>query len=269
MVEFELFSDVSYGAHERHKFDIFIPEDVKKKSGAILFIHGGGWHDGDKSVHHKDCRYFCNLGYICATMNYRFVTDELTIFNELDDITCTIKKLKEFLSAKGYDVKNLILSGGSAGAHLSLMYAYTRVDEAPVNLAAVCAYCPPVNFAKPDFLVGLANEFEEWKYGLLSKCCGFTITKETLMNEPQQKVLYNASPEKYLSPDCIPTAIFYGKSDDLIPSPHIEEFIRLLNENNIKNDVLLYENSGHALDKDPETAQQAKDIIEKYAKMYL
>ena len=89
------------------------------------------------------------------------------------------------------------------------------------------------------------------------------------MNDAQQKALYNISPEKYLSPDCIPTAIFYGKSDDLIPSPHIEEFIRLLNENNIKNDVLLYENSGHALDKDPETAQKSRDIMENYAEMYL
>ena len=269
MEAFEIFSDVSYGAHERHKFDVFIPENAKIKSGIILFIHGGGWHDGDKTIHHKDCRYFCDLGYICATMNYRFVTDELTVFNELDDITCAIKKIKEVLSEKGYNIENLILSGGSAGAHLSLMYAYTRVDEAPINLAAVCAYCPPVNCAKPDFLMGVSGEFEEWKNGLLSQCCGFIITKETFLNDAQQKTLYNISPEKYLSPDCIPTAIFYGKSDELIPSPHIEEFIRLLNENNIKNDVLLYENSGHALDKDPETAQQAKDIIEKYAKMYL
>ncbi len=60
----------------------------------------------------------------------------------------------------------------------------------------------------------------------------------------------------------------FGTSDELIPSPHIEKFIRYLNENNIKNDVLLYENSGHTLDKDPETAQQARDIIEDYAKIY-
>ena len=46
--------DISYGNHERQKTDIFIPKTVKSDSGLILFVHGGGWTEGDKSFHHKD-----------------------------------------------------------------------------------------------------------------------------------------------------------------------------------------------------------------------
>ncbi len=261
--------DVSYGSHERQRFDLFIPEDPKNTTGFILFIHGGGWHDGDKSIHHKDTEYFSELGYITATMNYRFVSEELSVFDELDDISSALEQIKKTCEDYGYNVEKVILSGGSAGGHLSLMYAYTRVKEAPITPVAVCPYCPPVDFSRPDFLVGISGEFEEWKYSIISKCCGCMVTRNTLMNEAQQTALGKISPCEYVSSDCVPTAVFYGRYDELIPSTHTEEFIDLLKKFGVENEVLCYENSGHALDKDPEVAKRSRDIITAYAERYL
>ena len=72
-MDFTIVRDSEYGIHERHRFDLFVPEKLKICDGIILFIHGGGWSQGDKSVHHSDCEYFCKLGYLCATINYRYV----------------------------------------------------------------------------------------------------------------------------------------------------------------------------------------------------
>ena len=266
--KFTVLTDVSYGTHERHKVDIFIPEVPKSKNGFILFIHGGGWHDGAKEIHSKDAEFFCKSGYVCATMNYRFVSESLSVFNELDDITSALKAIKIKCAEYGFNIEKLILSGGSAGAHLALLYAYTRKAEAPVTPVAVCAYCPPVNLAKPDFLSGLSAEFDEWKFGLLSNCCGVTVSKENLLCEQSQNALERISPEKYVSERVVPTAVFAGKYDELIPFEHIEKFIELLNESGVKNDFLVYENSGHTLDKDTYTALQSKNIINNYAEMY-
>ena len=263
-----ILTDISYGTHERHKVDIFIPEVPKSKNGFILFIHGGGWHDGDKEIHSKDAEYFYNRGYICASMNYRFVSEKLSVFNELDDITSALKTIKIKCAEYGFNIEKLILSGGSAGAHLALLYAYTRKAEAPVTPVAVCAYCPPVNLAKPDFLSGISEEFEEWKFGLLSKCCGVTVNKVNLLSEQSQNALERISPEKYVSKRVVPTAVFAGKYDELIPFEHIEKFIELLNENGVKNDFLVYENSGHVLDKDTDTQLQSKNIMNKYIDMF-
>ena len=104
---------------------------------------------------------------------------------------------------------------------------------------------------------------------MLSKCCGIEINKENLLNPQQQEALKKISPQEYISENCIPTAIFHGRLDELIPFSHIEKFISALNENGVKNDLLIYENSGHALDKDPEVAQQTRIIIQDYAEMYL
>ncbi|MBR3768190.1 MAG: alpha/beta hydrolase [Clostridia bacterium] len=261
-------NDISYGNHERQKVDIFIPKNVKSDFGIILFIHGGGWHSGDKSVHHGDAQHFCNLGYICATMNYRFVSDDINVFDELDDITSALKIIKDKCAQYGFNIEKLILSGGSAGGHLSLLYAYTRKKEAPIIPVAACVYCPPVNCNAPDFLLGIKGEFEDWKYEILSKCCGFQINKVDFFNKEQQTALKKISPEEYVSEISVPTAVFHGKFDELVPLEHIHNFVRKLNEAGIKNNLLIYENSDHALDKDHDTALQAKNIINDYAQMY-
>ena len=267
-INLTVLNDIPYGIHERQKADIFIPEKAVNGSGIILFIHGGGWSDGDKTVHHEDCRHFCNLGYICASMNYRFVTEDLSIFDELDDITAALDAIKSKCAEYGFNISRIILSGGSAGAHLALMYAYTRAEQVPIVPVAVCAYCPPVSCSKPDFLLGISGEFEDWKYSVLSKCCGVSLNKADFMNGIQQRALKSISPEEYVCSSCIPTAVFCGKNDELVPVEHIMNFICMLNKAGVKNDLLVYENSGHALDKNPETAIQAKAIIKNYAEMY-
>ena len=268
MDNFTILKDIPYGSHERHKLDIFIPEKPKCTSGVILFIHGGGWVQGDKSGHHHDNDFFVKSGYITATMNYRYVDENTSVFNELDDITEAVKAIKIECLKYGFNLEKLLLSGGSAGSHLALLYAYTRTEEAPITPVAVSPYCPPVDCSKPDFLMGISGEFEDWKYGVLSKCCGVEINRENLLNPPQQEALKKISPQEYISKNCIPTAIFHGKLDELIPFSHIEKFINTLSEKGIKNDLLIYENSGHALDKDPEVAQQTRIVIQDYAEMY-
>lgn len=260
-----IINNAAYGNHERQKLDIFIPEKLKSDSGIILYIHGGGWVGGDKEVHHPDCRHFCSLGYVAATMNYRYVDGNVSISDELDDITSAISAIKEKCKKYGINAEKVILSGGSAGGHLSLMYAYTRKDEAAITPAAVCAYCPGVDCAAPDFLMGIADEFEEWKYGVLSKCCGMKVNRESLLKEPAQTALGRISPKNYVTQNCVPTAVFHGSQDELVPFEHIVRFIGLLNEAGVKNDLLIYENSGHAQDKDPEAAARSKEIIEEYA----
>ncbi len=269
MHNFTILKDIPYGNHERHKLDIFIPENPKCTSGVILFIHGGGWIQGNKAGHHHDNDFFVKAGYITATMNYRFVDENTSVYDELDDITEALKSIKSECKKHGYNIEKLLLSGGSAGAHLSLLYTYTRMKEAPITPVAVCPYCPPVDCSKPDFLLGISGEFEDWKYGVLSKCCGLEINSENLLKPQQQEALKKISPQEYVSKDSVPTAIFHGRLDELIPFSHIEKFINSLNEKGVKNDLLIYENSGHALDKDPDTALQTRGIIEKYAEMYL
>ena len=263
-----ILKDVPYGTHERQKVDIFIPENIKNKTGLILFIHGGGWVSGDKAVHHPDAEFFTELGYICATTNYRYVSENIHLDCEFEDITKALETIKDKCAEHDLNVTKLLLSGGSAGAHLALLYAYTKHNSSPILPVATCCYCPPSDCTRKDFLMGISGEFEDWKYDVLSKVCGVEINKKNLESESSQKALAKISPINYVKKSCIPTAIFYGKVDTLIPPKHITDFAKKLKEANIKHDLVLYENSDHALNKDPESSIKSREIIKAYAEMY-
>lgn len=265
---FILLDDIPYGTHRRQKVDILIPNKPVSVAGIILFIHGGGWTQGDKSGHYHDAKILCEQGYICATMNYRYVSENVNVFDELEDITSALKVIKKTCGEWGFNIEKLLLSGGSAGSHLALLYAYTKKDESPITPVAACVYCPPVDCAKPDFLMGISGEFEDWKYGVLSKCCGVVINKTNLLKEPCQTALKKISPMEYVSENCVPTVVFQGEQDKIVPFSQVKEFMGLLDEKGVENHFLIFNNSDHALDKDPACMAESKNIIKQYAEKY-
>lgn len=263
-----ILKDVPYGENERHRIDIYIPESPIKKSGFLLIVHGGGWQSGDKTVHTQDCEYWSGRGYICGTMNYRYVSEDVSIFGELDDITSALKTAKEKCADYGFDISELILSGGSAGAHLCLMYAYLRAEESPVKPVAAFVYCPPVDCSKDDFLMGASGEFEDWKYEIMSKCCGMKITKENYGSDTAQTALKRISPISYVDEKSIPVTVCHGRQDRLVPYSQALEFGDVLQRDGVRHGLITYENSGHELDKDPETDAEAKAAAEDFLKDY-
>ena len=265
----DIFRDISYGEHDRHRFDLFVPDKLRNDRGVLLFIHGGGWNQGDKSAHNDDATYFCDKGYVTASMNYRYVDDSISVFDQLDDIVACIRAITFFCKEHGINAERVILAGGSAGANLALLCACMRKNCIALKLSAICVYCPPVNCYAPDFLLGISGEFEDWKYGILSQCCGVKLTKTDFLCEIKQEALKKMSPCEYVHEICVPVAVFAAEKDALVPISHIHSFIEQLNCRNIKNDSVFYVNSGHALDKDPDASQKARDVIESYLDMYL
>ena len=263
--------DVPYGSHERHRVDIYIPDTPETREGLILIIHGGGWRQGDKSILAPDTRYRCECGFICAAMNYRFVSENVSVSDELDDITEAMKAVKTVCAQHGCNLTRVMFSGGSAGAHLSMLYAYTRANESPLTPAALFCFCPPVDCAAPDFLIGIKGEFEDWKYEVLSDCCGVKITKQNYLSAPSQKALKGISPLSYIDSDSarIPVAVCQGKLDDIVPRGQVISFINELEKRGVPCDFISYENSGHALDKDPGKAEQANTLLTDYARRFL
>ena len=47
------YKDISYGQHERNKLDYFTPK-ISTPTPLVIFIHGGGFTGGDKSINYND-----------------------------------------------------------------------------------------------------------------------------------------------------------------------------------------------------------------------
>lgn len=63
-----------YGPTENENtrsFDLYFPPQADKSSPLIVFIHGGAWRTEDKADYRQLCNGFSELGYSCASVNYR------------------------------------------------------------------------------------------------------------------------------------------------------------------------------------------------------
>ena len=65
--------DLVYGPLPRNTLDFFTPNG--NSLGFILYIHGGYWQRGDKSVYSFIAEPFVKRGYSVAVMNYQMCPD--------------------------------------------------------------------------------------------------------------------------------------------------------------------------------------------------
>ena len=95
------------------------------------------------------CTTYGSLGFITATMGYTILMnkyDQANIFRMIDEITATIKSIKKELINAGFngDKLEMAISGGSAGGHLSLLYAYGFGKNSAIPIKFIINICGPV-----------------------------------------------------------------------------------------------------------------------------
>lgn len=98
----------------------------------IVFIHGGGWTDGDKSdfsadANHDLHQYFVHIGCVVVAPNFRLALDpnrpNTTIADMAMDIAKALKWLNVNVRKYGGQSSGFVLWGYSSGAHLAALVA--------------------------------------------------------------------------------------------------------------------------------------------------
>ena len=107
-----------------NKLDLYIPDS--KGFSTIIYIHGGGLIEGDKSQdNYKEmANSFTKSGYAFTSLNYRLYPNVKYpgyILDAIDGINYIYNHIVEF----GGD-KRFIISGQSAGAYIALMIALNK-----------------------------------------------------------------------------------------------------------------------------------------------
>ena len=157
--EFNVNNNENYpGSKYDNNFDLYVPKDLAKnqKHVVILFIHGGAWISGFKTDVNSYVHAFANKGYITATIKYTLLDKSmddrsLSIFRNLDEIDACIGSIKSALNDLQFDTTKtkLVIGGASSGAHLAMLYSYSRGQRSPIPINFVVDAVGPVNI-KPD-----------------------------------------------------------------------------------------------------------------------
>lgn len=126
--------DIPYGDTDLQKVDIF-PASMPD-APVFIFIHGGYWRAGDKSLYSEIAPVFNNAGATVVVPNYDLCPD-VTIPDIADQIRLCLKWIYENISNYNGDPEQLFLSGHSAGGHLTAMMMATdwaTYPDLPRNL---------------------------------------------------------------------------------------------------------------------------------------
>ena len=261
---YTLYRNYRYGIHKRNMLDVALPDGATGELGLVLMIHGGGWHAGDKEVYEGELAAWASRGYAAAAINYRYASKSVHAEDILDDIEAALSYVKKHAEGYGITLNGVILTGGSAGGHLSLLYAYSRGESSPIEPRAVISYSGPIDLYDENFYAEseILEDIEE----MISKISGTEATRER--REDAKDVLSAASPTSYVA-SAVPTVICHGTDDPIVPVSNAYTLDELLTAQGVEHELIIFKNSGHGLEADPDSTVRANDAFLEYAQKYL
>lgn len=243
---YEIHRDVSYGASDSEVMDIYIPKEAygKEANGCVLFIHGGSWSGGDKREEELRCRNVASNGYIAATMNYTLHNEDTqytyTVEHVLDEIDMALERIKNFTAELGINTTRAATSGYSAGAHLSMLYSFSRGSSAPLEIKFTANMAGPADIS-PDIW---GDDLSMRIGSLLSNT---DITQETLKSGEADKILDNISPVTYIDANTPPSIFIYGGKDTTVPFGNAESIMQKFDTVWVQYDFILLPDANHML----------------------
>lgn len=220
--------NIAYGSDAQQKMDVYLPANRSADSTKVfVLVHGGGWSAGDKADFTSFLDGLKSLypNYAIINLNYRLATTGSP--GNPKQITDIQSALNEIQLPKYGLAKQYFFFGGSAGAHLSLLYAYAYDDNHYVK--AVCNTVGPVDFTDTAYTNNPAYT------GLLTAFSGST----------DPGILQQVSPAKRVTATSPPTLSFYGSADPLIPSSQMGLLHNELNAKGVYNEATMYPGEGH------------------------
>lgn len=216
--------------------DLWRPADGKTSGMAIIYFHGSGWFVGDKDMMTRP--FFNHLvaqGHTVMDVAYR-LCPEVDIFGMIEDVWRAIDWMKANAGRYGVDPNRIVLSGGSAGCHLSLLAAYTpgHPELTPKDLLdhdltvrGVVSYYGPIDMVAEHKLYMWKDYYSEVDPVPIGTRLDLDISSNPYVGRldmllgghpgevPERYEL--ASPISHVNAHCPPTLLLNGEKDLLVP----------------------------------------------------
>ena len=117
------YRDIAYGPSKAQTLDLFLPSADHVPARVVVFVHGGGWGEGDKADgQEKGAMDGVRRGYAVASVNYR-LSGEATFPAALLDVRAAIRFLRASAKRYGLDKDRLRLGAIPRAATLSRLSA--------------------------------------------------------------------------------------------------------------------------------------------------
>lgn len=286
-LEYSVIQDIPYAAQsDAQKLDLYLPANSTLDYPVIVWIHPGGFFDGDKAGHsNNDPLSETNMKqlispmlmrtYAVVSINYR-LSHESLFPNVIFDVKAAIRWVKANAEKYHFNPEKVAAWGSSAGGYLAAFLATSGgvkdLEDLSMGNSGISSritagvdWYGPTNFLKMDsqhLLLG-QKPINSNIASPESKLMGAQITFI-----PEKCI--TASPITYIKPDHAPVYIQHGKSDEIVPYLQSVDMFEQLQASGGKAEVILelVENVGHAHPSffTSENINKILDFLDRYMK---
>lgn len=231
---------------EELQMDVWRPDDQQRASNAaMVYVYGGGFESGDRSQWAPFFQHLTSQGITVFSMDYRLSTPEDPSWDEAaGDVRCAVGWVHANAERFGVDERRIGISGGSAGANLALLTAYSSDSDAiepscaveDGSVRAVVDYYGPADLAELHAGTPSAAVVDSLEQYL----------DATPVSDPERYALL--SPVTYIDAQSPPTLIVQGQRDTGVQASISTDLAARLDAAGVANELLLLPATEHGFD---------------------
>jgi acetyl esterase/lipase len=221
------------------KLDIWYPRDNPNPTPTLVYIHGGGWIFGTKEGSVYQFLPYLERGWRVVNVEYRMAGNSLAP-GAVEDTRCALRWIHRNAAQWKFDTSKIVLTGHSAGGHLSLITAMlpkgTPIDnrcygDEDLKVAAVVNWYGITDVK--DLIQGpnLKNYAVMWMGSMPNAA----------------EVAKSVSPLTYVRAALPPVITIHGDKDDVVPYAHATRLHEALAKANVPNKLVTVKGGGHGM----------------------
>lgn len=257
-----VYPDQQYGFQNNIslKLDFWAPKDNTKPLPTLIYIHGGGWLFGDRTGAEPQLLPYFEHGWNVANVEYRMSGQSLAPA-AVEDSVCALRWIYRNAKKFHVDTDHIIVTGHSAGGHLSLMVGMFDPGSGLDN------ECPP-DYQWGDVPMKVAAVLNWYGISDVNDLLDGKDRKNyavawlgSLAN--RQQIAKEVSPLTYVRPGLPPIITVHGDQDDVVPYSQAVRLHEALTKAGDKNELVTIHGGKHGWFSDQDTLA-AYDKIWKF-----
>lgn len=187
--------DVPYGKDPKQRLDVYFPTQKTSNAPVLLFLHGGGFREGDRKQYGYVAEPFAKQGIITVVASYR-LTPQSAHPAQPDDAKAAVAWIYRNIGKHGGNPNAIYISGHSAGAILTADIGadLSWMDQMKIPRAAVRGIVP---ISGPYDLVGGWKELSEY-IPTQEAAASASALRHVNAPAPQAIVAYGSLEERFM-----------------------------------------------------------------------
>jgi acetyl esterase/lipase len=206
----------------------------KVPTPTVIYIHGGAWTGGDKSVAFLRTLPYLEMGWAVVNVNYRLGLAPAAV----EDCRCALRWVIRNATKFNFDVNKLVVTGDSAGSHLALT---TGLLPESAGLEGQCPGQEELKVAAVVNWYGVTDVVD-----LLEGPNQRTYAVRWLGSLPnREEIARRISPLRYVRAGLPPILTVHGDADPVAPYSHAVRLHKALDDVRVPNQLLTIPGGDH------------------------